>query len=75
MLSNPFDSLARALGAAGAFPPLMVHLVRGGEISGRLEQMLERVAQLETRTLERRPAVRLTWRDPLIVRAILLAIM
>lgn len=79
-------SLARALGETQVFPPLLVHLVASGETSGRLEQMLERAAQLETRSLERRLAVFLTLLEPvmilvmggvvlLIVLAILLPIM
>ena len=61
------ESLARALGAARVFPPLMVHLVASGEISGKLEQMLQRVAQLETQALERRLAVFLTLLEPVMI--------
>lgn len=60
-------SLARALGETRAFPPLLVHLVASGETSGRLEQMLNRAAQLETRALERRLAVFLTLLEPLMI--------
>lgn len=60
-------SLARALGEARVFPPLLVHLVASGEASGRLEHMLERAAQLETRALERRLAVFLTLIEPLMI--------
>ncbi len=80
------DTLAHALGAAHVFPPLMIHLVGSGEASGRLEPMLERAAQLEMQTLERRLAVLLTLLEPamilvmggivlMIVLAILLPIM
>lgn len=80
------EGLARALGAAHIFPPLMLHMVGSGEASGKLERMLERAAQLETRTLERRLAVLLTLLEPvmilvmggvvlIIVMAILLPIM
>ena len=34
----------RARSARRAFPPLMVHLVASGEVSGKLEQMLQRAA-------------------------------
>jgi general secretion pathway protein F len=37
--------LARALGATNAFPPVMVHLIASGEISGRLDESLERAAR------------------------------
>lgn len=61
------ESLARALGATRAFPPLTIHLVASGEVSGRLEQMLERAAQLETQALERRLAVFLTLLEPVMI--------
>lgn len=80
------EGLARALATTRIFPPLMLHLVASGEASGKLEHMLERAAQLETQTLERRLAVLLTLLEPimilvmggvvlLIVLAILLPIM
>lgn len=61
------ESLARALGATRAFPPLMVHLVASGEVSGKLEQMLQRAAQLESKALERRLAVFLTLLEPVMI--------
>jgi general secretion pathway protein F len=60
-------SLARALGETRAFPPLLVHLVASGEASGKLEQMLERAAHLETQALERRLAVFLTLLEPAMI--------
>jgi general secretion pathway protein F len=60
-------SLARALGETRAFPPLLVHLVASGETSGKLEQMLERAARLETQALERRLAVFLTLLEPVMI--------
>ena len=60
-------SLARALGETGAFPPLLVHLVASGEMSGKLEQMLERGARLETQALERSLAVFLTLLEPVMI--------
>jgi general secretion pathway protein F len=62
-------SLARALGETRAFPPLLVHLVASGELSGKLEQMLERAARLETQALERRLAVFLTLLEPVMILA------
>jgi len=61
------ESLARALAATRVFPPLMVHLVASGEVSGKLEQMLQRAAQLETQSLERRLAVFLTLLEPVMI--------
>lgn len=60
-------SLARALGETRAFPPLLIHLVASGEVSGKLEQMLERAAHLETQALERRLAVFLTLLEPAMI--------
>ena len=60
-------SLARALGETHVFPPLLVHLVASGEVSGKLEQMLKRAAQLETQALERRLAVFLTLLEPVMI--------
>ncbi len=59
--------LARALGATRAFPPLLVHLIASGEVSGKLEQMLERAARLETQALERRLAVFVTLLEPAMI--------
>ena len=61
------ESLARALGETRTFPPLLVHLVASGEASGKLEQMLERAARLETQALERRLAVFLTLLEPAMI--------
>jgi len=60
-------SLARALGETRAFPPLLVHLVASGESSGKLEQMLERAARLETLALDRRLTVFLTLLEPVMI--------
>jgi len=38
-------TLARALGATRAFPPVMVHLIASGEASGRLDDALARAAR------------------------------
>jgi general secretion pathway protein F len=61
------ESLARALAETRVFPPLMIHLVASGEVSGKLEQMLQQAAQLETRALERRLAVFLTLLEPVMI--------
>jgi len=60
-------SLARALGDTHVFPPLLVHLVASGEASGKLDQMLDRAARLQTQSLERRLAVFLTVLEPVMV--------
>ncbi len=59
--------LARALAASRLFPPLLIHLIASGEASGKLEDMLNRAAHLETRALERRLAVFLTLLEPIMI--------
>lgn len=60
-------SLARALGESKSFPPLLIHLIASGEVSGKLEQMLQRAAHLETQALERRLTVFLTLLEPIMI--------
>jgi general secretion pathway protein F len=48
--------LSRALGATGAFPPVMVHLIAGGEASGRLDDALERAARQQQNDMATRLA-------------------
>ena len=62
-------SLARALGSAGVFPPMLVHLVASGEASGALPRMLERAARLENQAFERRLAFVLTLLEPALILA------
>jgi len=45
-------SLARALGKTKLFPPLVVHLIASGEASGKLDTMLQRAADTQSRELE-----------------------
>ena len=60
-------NLARALGETRTFAPLLIHLVASGEVSGKLERMLNRAAHLETQALERRLAVFLTLLEPIMI--------
>jgi general secretion pathway protein F len=45
-------ALSRALGKAGLFPPLVIHLIASGEASGKLDSMLARAAEAQSRELE-----------------------
>ncbi|HEX9811696.1 MAG TPA: type II secretion system inner membrane protein GspF [Burkholderiales bacterium] len=45
-------SLSRALGKTKLFPPLVVHLIASGEASGRLDAMLARAAEAQSRELQ-----------------------
>ncbi len=47
------SSLRDALEAAGYFPPMLLHMVASGEVSGTLESMLDRVAGHQQAELER----------------------
>jgi len=47
-------SLARALGAHQDFPPMLIHMIRAGEVTGELPAMLNRAASVQEQDLERR---------------------
>lgn len=47
-------SLARALSAQKHFPPMLIHMIRAGEITGELPAMLDRAASTQEQDLERR---------------------
>lgn len=47
-------SLARALSAQKHFPPMLIHMIRAGEITGELPAMLNRAAAAQEADLERR---------------------
>ena len=47
-------SMSRAIASTGMFPPVMTHLVASGEKSGRLPEMLERIASQQTQELDTR---------------------
>jgi general secretion pathway protein F len=46
--------LARALSAHKHFPPMMIHMIRAGEVTGELPAMLERASAAQETDLERR---------------------
>jgi len=45
-------ALSSSLGAARLFPPLVIHLIASGEATGRLDTMLARAAEAQSRELE-----------------------
>jgi len=45
--------MSHPLARSGLFPPLLVEMIRVGERSGEVEQMLERVADTYEREVER----------------------
>ena len=56
-----------ALGATGAFPPVMVHLIAGGEATGRLDEALERAARQQQANLSTRLATAVAGFEPAII--------
>jgi len=62
-------SLSRALAASRQFPPVMVHLIAGGESSGTLDHMLERVATIQTQEVENRVSIMTSLLEPLLILA------
>ena len=47
-------SLARALSVHKHFPPMLIHMIRAGEVTGELPAMLERASNAQEQDLERR---------------------
>ncbi|WP_035060761.1 type II secretion system inner membrane protein GspF [Andreprevotia chitinilytica] len=49
-------TLSRALGQSKRFPPVLIHLIGSGEVTGRLEKMLDKAAGQQAQELENRVA-------------------
>lgn len=61
------SSLHRALERCGYFPSMMVHMIASGELSGELDQMLERVAQQQQREFDGLMATLIGLFEPLVL--------
>ena len=61
------STLARALGAAKVFPPMLVHLAASGEATGELAALLQRAAGNLARGVERRALLLTTLLDPVLI--------
>lgn len=61
------SSLARALAVQNRFPPVLLHLIRSGESTGKLAEMLSRAAEGERRDLERRTLFLTSLMEPLLI--------
>jgi len=59
--------ISRALREAGAFPPLLVHLVASGEASGELPRVLEQAARQQEMAVEARFAALTALLEPLLI--------
>jgi general secretion pathway protein F len=62
-------TLSRALGATGTFPPVMVHLIAGGEASGRLDEALDRAARQQASDIATRLAAAVAVFEPAMILA------
>ena len=62
-------SLARALSAQKHFPPMLIHMIRAGEITGELPAMLERAANSQQADLERRTLTIAGLLEPMLILA------
>ncbi len=62
-------SLARALSAQRHFPPMLIHMIRAGEITGELPAMLERAASSQQQDLERRTLTIAGLLEPVLILA------
>jgi general secretion pathway protein F len=59
--------MSRAIASTGLFPPVMTHLVASGERSGRLPEMLERIASQQTQELDTRVLSLTALLEPLLI--------
>ncbi|KGF82184.1 general secretion pathway protein GspF [Massilia sp. JS1662] len=68
-------SLARALSAQKLFPPMLVHMIRAGEITGELPAMLERASNSQQADLERRTLTIAGLLEPVLILAMGLVVL
>lgn len=62
-------AISRALRESGVFPPLLLHLVASGEVSGELPRVLEQAAHQQEMTVEARLATFTALLEPLLILA------
>ena len=60
-------SLARSLEQSGYFPPMTVNLIGSGEVSGNLEEMLERAATNQEREQETQISFLMSMLEPVLI--------
>jgi len=61
--------LARALAAHKHFPPMLIHMIRAGEVTGELPAMLERASSAQEQDLERRALTIAGLLEPVLILA------
>jgi general secretion pathway protein F len=62
-------SLARSLSAQKHFPPMLIHMIRAGEVTGELPAMLARAAAAQEQELERRALTMAGLLEPALILA------
>lgn len=62
-------ALATALSANKQFPPMLIHMIRAGEITGTLPAMLERASHAQEQDLERRAMTIASLLEPALILA------
>jgi general secretion pathway protein F len=62
-------SLARALSSHKHFPPMLIHMIRAGEVTGELPAMLERASNTQEQDLERRALTMAGLLEPVLILA------
>lgn len=61
------QTLSRALAGSRLFPPVLVHMIRAGESTGQVAEMLERAARGLSAELERRTLMLTSMLEPLLI--------
>jgi general secretion pathway protein F len=61
--------LARALSSHPYFPPMLIHMIRAGEVTGELPAMLNRAAHMQEQDLERRALTIAGLLEPVLILA------
>lgn len=61
------SSLARALGSQGVFSPILIHLIRSGEASGKLAEMLKYGAENAELESEQKTKIFTSLLEPLLI--------
>jgi general secretion pathway protein F len=59
--------MSRAIAVSGMFPLVMTHLVASGEKSGRLPDMLDRIASQQTQELDTRVLSMTALLEPVLI--------
>jgi len=61
------DSALPAVSVHPHFPPMLIHMIRAGEVTGELPVMLNRAAQMQEQDLERRALTMASLLEPVLI--------